>query len=311
MKVFIVSPRFPYEKGKADSMTVFHLIKYLSARNHQVILATFNNREKFPEEDRTLVRKMCKDVYVLDLKKWQIGARILKNIFRKDPFQVAYYREREMQKNIDELILKHQPDVLYAHLIRTADYIKLQTKYPRILAMQIAQTLNYSRLLKYERSFVRKLFYTEEYHRVRKMEPLIIPEFDRILLISPHDKKAIATSKNEDKIFFNPHGIDVAYFSEDLKLKRVQNTIMMNADFGVPTNIDAALYFYNDIYPIIRSKKPEVKLWLVGRNPASEIRLLEKDPSVTVTGKVPGYTALFTNCHGRNCATESRGRFTK
>ena len=287
MKILIISPRFPYANGKADSMTVFHMIQYFSERQHEVILATFHNRERFPESQRDLVRQMCKEVRVVELKKWQVGSRIIKNVWNEDPFQVAYYRDKQMQRNVDELIKKHQPDILYAHLIRAADYIKACRQYPRILAMQIAQTLNYRRLIKHERSWIRKAFYTQEYRRVAKMEPKVIHDFDRVLLISPHDKKAIIPNGQANKVFYNPHGIDVSYFSEDLQLKRVQNTIMMNADFGVPTNIDAALYFYNEIYPLVKNKIPEVKLWLVGRNPAPSVKKLTSDPSVTVTGKVP------------------------
>lgn len=287
MKILIVSPRFPYAQGKADSMTVFHLIKYLSERNHQVILATFTNRERFPESERTLLRNMCHEVRVVDLKKWQVAPRIAANVLSKAPFQVAYYRDKQMQRHVDELVEKHQPDVLYAHLIRAADYIKNHEKHPRVLAMQIAQTLNYRRLIKHERNLLRKLFYTQEYHRVTKMEPTIIKNFDRVLLISPHDKKAIAPNGQARKIFYSPHGIDVNYFSQNLDVKKEDNTIVMNGDFGVPTNIDAALYFYQEIYPIIVKAVPDVKLWFVGRNPAPSILRLEKDASVMVTGKVP------------------------
>ncbi|MEM8910034.1 MAG: glycosyltransferase family 4 protein, partial [Bacteroidota bacterium] len=286
MKILIVSPRFPYAWGKADSMTVFHLIRFLSERQHQVILATFYNRERFPEEERDLVRSMCKEVQIVDLNKWKIGIQMLKNIFGAPPFQVAYYRDERMQLIINELVKKHQPDVLYAHLIRTGDYIKGHQQ-PRILAMQIAQTLNYRRLIKHERNLLRRLFYTEEYQRVAQWEPKVIHDFDRILLISPHDKNAIAPNGQAKKIFYSPHGIDVDFFSENLQLERQQNTIVMNGDFGVPTNIDAVLYFYDAIYPLIKAELPTVKLWLVGRNPAPSVKKLEKDPSVTVTGKVP------------------------
>ena len=52
MKIQIVSPRFPYKHGKADSMTVFHLIEFLVERGHKVLLATYNNGEDFPEEEK-------------------------------------------------------------------------------------------------------------------------------------------------------------------------------------------------------------------------------------------------------------------
>lgn len=287
MKILIISPRFPYKQGKADSMTVFHLIQFLSQRGHQVILATFSQKDSFPEQERTLMKEMCLEVRTVPLKQWRTRWRLFINSWSKKPFQVAYYWDQEMKRTVDDLIQKHQPDVSYAHLIRTAEYLSTYPDMLKVLAMQIAQTLNYKRLIRHERNFIRKIFYTQEYRRVSQYEPEMLTRFNRILLISPHDKEAIQSKKSPNNVFFNPHGIDVDYFSEELNLERKSNTIVMNGDFGVPTNIDAALYFYTEIFPLVKSEIPETKLWLVGRNPASSIRKLEKDPSVLVTGKVP------------------------
>ena len=267
-------------------MTVFHLLKYLYERKHQVILATFTNQENFPEEESERINDFCVEVKTVPLKRWKIPLRLLFNLPGKKPFQVAYYQDKKMKANVEHLIQKHQPDVIYGHLIRVAEYIKDIGDYPTILAMQVAQTLNYRRLIMHERDFFTKTFYTWEYKRVARYEPQKVREFDRLLLISPHDKRAIFSNDRHGKIFFNPHGIDVDYFSEDLKLEREKNTLVMNGDFGVPTNIDAALYFYHDIFPLIKKEIPDVRLWLVGRNPASSVAKLATDRSVTVTGKV-------------------------
>ncbi|MEL6720369.1 MAG: glycosyltransferase [Bacteroidota bacterium] len=287
MKILIVSPRFPYKNGKADSMTVFHLIEFLTNRGHEVLLATFNNRESFPESERTYIKDICKAVKIVDLVRWKKGVRMGINIFRQQPFQVAYYKKQEMSACIHELIEEHQPDILYAHLIRTAEYLKTYQDIPKILAMQIAQTLNYQRLIKHEGNFLRKLFYTREYQRVAKYEPKIVRPFERILIISPHDKKAISPNHIDHKVFYNPHGVDVKYYAENLKFDRSSNVIMMNGDFGVPTNIDGALHFYKNIFPKIKASIPSIKLWLVGRNPHSSIEKLRQDEAVTVTGRVP------------------------
>ncbi len=288
MKILIVSPRFPFKQGKADSMTVYHLIEFLQGKGHQVILATFDNGERFSQAEREHLKAMCADVRVLPMKRWKKILHLAIGTLEGIPFQTAYYRRPKMQQQIDELIQKHQPDVLYAHLIRTSHYLKKHNNIPRVIAMQIAQTLNYSRLVQHEKNTLRKLFYTLEYRRVRAYEPKVIATFERILLISPHDKASVSPNSADEKVFFNPHGIDVNYYAEDLQLTRQNNVIAMNGDFGVPTNIDGAMYFYHHIYPRVKAAIPDVQLWLVGRNPhASILQLAKQDTSVTVTGRVP------------------------
>jgi len=287
MKILIVSPRFPYKHGKADSMTIFHLIEFLTERGHEVLLATFNNQENFPEAERSYIESICTAVKVVDLVRWKKRIRLGLNTFGNEPFQVAYYRDELMTQYIDELVEQYKPDLLYAHLIRTAEYLKDYQTIPKILAMQIAQTLNYKRLIQHEENLVRKIFYTQEYQRVAKYEPQIVRPFERILMISPHDKKAISPNHIDHKVFYNPHGVDVNYYKENLEVEKLSNTIVMNGDFGVPTNIDGALHFYKNIFPSIKAALPEVKLWLVGRNPHPSIEKLAQDEAVIVTGRVP------------------------
>ncbi len=287
MKILIISPSFPFRQGKADSMTVFHMIEYLHQRGHEIILATFDNRERFSNGEREELKAMCQEVRVLPMKRWKKLFYMGRNFLLEKPFQVAYYWRPEMQQVVDGLVEIHQPDVLYAHLIRASSYLEKYQQIPRVVGMQIAQTLNYGRLIKHEKNRLRRIFYTQEYRRVKKYEPKVVKTFDRILLISPHDRKAVAPETHYNKIFFNPHGVDVAYYSEDQKLTRQKNVIAMNGDFGVPTNMDGAHFFYQEVYPLIKAEIPDAKLWLVGRNPHPSIQqLAQKDGSVTVTGRV-------------------------
>jgi glycosyltransferase involved in cell wall biosynthesis len=52
-------------------------------------------------------------------------------------------------------------------------------------------------------------------------------------------------------------------------------------------NQDAMVYFVSEIYPKIKLKIPETRLYIVGRRPSEKIlRMGEEDDSITVTGTV-------------------------
>jgi glycosyltransferase involved in cell wall biosynthesis len=51
-------------------------------------------------------------------------------------------------------------------------------------------------------------------------------------------------------------------------------------------NIDAAVWFRTQVWPLVLAEVPEAELLLVGRNPTNAVRALE-GPSVQVTGTVP------------------------
>lgn len=61
-------------------------------------------------------------------------------------------------------------------------------------------------------------------------------------------------------------------------------------------NVTAALYLVNDIMPLVWAQRPDVEVWIVGRDPTAEVRKLAANqptlpgsgqPRVVVTGGVP------------------------
>lgn len=61
---------------------------------------------------------------------------------------------------------------------------------------------------------------------------------------------------------------------------------IMSGDFSFAPNIDAALYFVDEVLPLIRKSHHDATLCCTGKDPVSEIRRLAGDPGITVTGFV-------------------------
>jgi glycosyltransferase involved in cell wall biosynthesis len=51
-------------------------------------------------------------------------------------------------------------------------------------------------------------------------------------------------------------------------------------------NVTMVLYLANEIMPRIWARKPEVKLWIIGKDPSNKIKSLARKPAITVTGAV-------------------------
>jgi sugar transferase (PEP-CTERM/EpsH1 system associated) len=266
-------------------MTVYRLIRYFAQR-HEVYLACFYNSDAelsyVPE-----LNKLCKEVQCVKLKHWQAALNMVYALPNSGmPLQVAYYRDKRMRNVVDDMLKRCKPDLAYAHLIRMGEYIKGKSAIPRVLAMQISQTLNYRRMIANVRSVFYKMLYHVEYDRVRKYEPAITRSFDSCLLISKHDKRSLEGHHQLHNIFYSPHGVDIEFYTRSIPVAK-EKAILFCGVLETPTNIDAALYFYRDIYPLVKKRVSDVRLYLVGKNPPTSIRkLAETDASVVVTGFV-------------------------
>jgi glycosyltransferase involved in cell wall biosynthesis len=65
-----------------------------------------------------------------------------------------------------------------------------------------------------------------------------------------------------------------------------QECIAFSGNMSFRPNVDAVLYFYNNVFPLVRARRPDVRLHVIGTDPADEIKALAEDNSVVVTGHV-------------------------
>jgi glycosyltransferase involved in cell wall biosynthesis len=62
---------------------------------------------------------------------------------------------------------------------------------------------------------------------------------------------------------------------------------MITGGMDYITNIDAACFFAQEIFPLLQSQYPQLQLWIVGANPAPQVLALTHNSQITVTGRVP------------------------
>ncbi|MDO8344630.1 MAG: glycosyltransferase [Cellvibrio sp.] len=63
------------------------------------------------------------------------------------------------------------------------------------------------------------------------------------------------------------------------------NKIIFVAGFGHPPNTDAAVWFVQEIYPLIKAQRPDTALYLIGSKPTEQVLQLQTE-SIVVTGYV-------------------------
>lgn len=66
---------------------------------------------------------------------------------------------------------------------------------------------------------------------------------------------------------------------------REEDNIIFSGLMDKPVNIDACIFFYNEIFPKILKRKPNIKFYIVGPNPSYKIKRL-KNNNVSIIGAV-------------------------
>lgn len=285
LNIVVVAPRFPFPLDRGDRLTIYNLLQFFSKR-HRVSLVCFLEADQDPSwVDK--VKPFCEQVVTVPLSKARVYTNSVLGVLGRVPLQVRYYADPAMTEAVHKLVATQKPDLLYAHTIRMGQYIEPFHNLPRVLAMQISMTLNYRRLAERAKGLLRKRLYTLEYRKLRDFEGQYARKFDKVLLISPHDLQAIERDAPKDNVFFSPHGVDYEFFTADPAVEKVPSSLIFTGNMGYAPNVDAARFFYEQIFPFVRERVPDVRWTIVGTSPAPEVVALADDPAVTVTGRVP------------------------
>ena len=187
-----------------------------------------------------------------------------------------------------------------------------------------AMSMFYFRMYK-SHPFPKNLFYLYQAVLYKKFEKKTMKKIRNWIVCSEIDKKYLKGISSNVNIHVVPNAVDPSYFSpssrpfttskESRSLPRhlrgvtnfspsksgttpprrspsghlrgeYFNTLLFRGLMDKPVNIDAALFFIRSIFPIVKKKIKNVKLYIVGPKPPSVIRKYNDGKSIFVTGFV-------------------------
>ena len=283
MNILLVTPRFPFPTRTGDTLTVFHLLRHFSQR-HAVDLVSCTT-EPLPRRYREAIVPYCRAMRTVRISSARSFLNGIGAVLRREPLQAAWFHSPEIAATIAELTSRRDYQVVYAHTVRAARYlIEQPTQAVRILAMQISMQLNYQRLARYERNPLYRLAFKHEAARLGSFERSLVEKFDRTLVISEVDRAAISPGPS-DRFFECPHGVTLDEEPIDAG-SRETNSIVFSGNMNYRPNVDAAVFFYREIFPRIRTRFPDALFYVVGANPDPSIQALDADDGVRITGEV-------------------------
>lgn len=295
MKILALCHDFP-SPSFSDTLAVFHLLKHLSRSfGHEVILVSFlsgderycGELEKFCSIETPVRIQRAKSVAGIvtqSIKRMMDLRNLLSKIRSGGPFisPLDYYYSQLMSRRIQEVMAREKPDILY--LTRPMAAYVQTIPLPKIIQPYDA-VYEWHRQMYRAAKGVKKLLYYATYRMTRSYEAKLYSKFDACLVVTKEDRELLCSLCSHINCIVLPNGVDTEYFKPIDTEEDFPSLIFVSDMSGSPTT-DNVLHFYKEILPMIRKELPEVKLYLVGRNPVDEIANLACDPQVTVTGYV-------------------------
>lgn len=290
MRILFLTEMFPdtIECG-ARLMTVNRIREYVKEGHSVCLVSFFTETINISSKESIEILKIVDQSFILDSHFRSKLNRKLRTILCRNFIEYSdKYKNKYNVAFINSLLEKNNFDFLH---------IEGLTVYPLVARIKEIKPIpkiifaNDEKYLAYKRAFpsynlIQKVYQSIIARRFLELEKSIAKKHT-IVFVSDIDSESLKEHVSDGKIITIRNGIDLNYFNpnEDFPNQESDEYIVFTGNMNFGPNINAILWFYNNVWNEFQKRHSHIKLYIVGNNPSPEIIKL-KSKNVVVTGRV-------------------------
>lgn len=288
MNILVCTKTIPYLLTSGDNLRIHNIFSILS-KSHNVYLL-YNNSE---ENQRCLpyIKNIgiFKDCIALSLPGGTIYDRTFSLILSGSKVNQdwgLYKHKYLVNSSLHEIIEKYQIDIIHSNFVFMNLLISDFYDVPKVLDLTDSHSLYYKRELFRCDSLIDFCFNLCRFMAFRIGERNLMNQFDKTTVVSSVDQAYLQKLDTKVPVTVIPNGVDTNYFSKINTINEDYPSILFSGNMSFPPNIDAVLYIYSKILPLIKLQIPNVKFYIVGTDPSPVVKNLHDGKNIIVTGFV-------------------------
>lgn len=266
-------------------MRSYNLLKQLY-KKHDITLFCYirsDDEKKYIPE----LEKYCKKVRVFKRRKAWHPWNVFMSGITPYPFLVSIYISPSFKKAVAQELKDDDYDLIHSETFYVMPNIP-RTSVPIFLVEQTIEYLVYQRFVEMLPTYLLPLkpLLLLDVFKIRWWEKYFWNKAKRLAAMSQDDKRFMEKMDPKLRVDVIANGVDVSHFEKTKRRFTENPTILFVGQFRWLPNKDAAKFLVREVWPIIKQKYPDARLWIVGRNPTPDILNLEKTEGVKVDGGV-------------------------
>jgi len=287
MKILWVKSDFLHPTERGGQIRTLETLRRLHQR-HEIHYVAYENAA-FPEglarASEYATRAYPLEHHVPSHRSPAFAAQVAAGLFAALPVAISRYRSAAMTAKIAELTRTLGCDRLVCDFAAPAANIPNLGDW--IVFQHNVETMIWRRHHESAPDPLRKFYFGLQANRMFAFERHVCTQAGHIIAVSREDAETMRQLFGATRISHVPTGVDTERFVPPPASPAVADLVFIGAMDWMP-NMDGIRYFVREILPLVRRRRPEVTLAIVGRTPPPAIEALAADdPKITVTGTVP------------------------
>lgn len=282
MRILFVVPNVP----SSIRPRPLHFIRGLS-RMHQVsvvCLATSRADDHLASQ----LRQHCHSLEVIRLPRWRSLWNCLLALFSANSLRCAYFYSPRLRDFVKAKVEANEVDLIHVEHLKSLPMVEdCFGQVPVVFDAVDCLSMLESRRSAVTKNPLIKLFSWMEKKKFALSEAKVSRESNRVIITSMVDRHAYPIPAGlRERIDVIPNGVDLEHFGFR-QFEPQKNLLVFCAKLDYFPNRDAALYFAQCIWPLVRKRRPELHLEIVGNRPPRSVQRLDGKDNIRVIASVP------------------------
>ena len=291
MRVLYFSPRICWPTVSGAHLRDFYFARELARQAELTYLGLVS--EDSPAQAERLRGQLSSSgsVEVVAIRRDASYRRsnILRGLIGPTPLNVLNFTSPRVMAELERLLQRRSFDVVQIesmHLIAYARHIRrLAPRTRLILDWHNIESEILGRYAENDSNPLRRLYARRTATLSRYVEDELLRLCHTHTVCSEREREVLQRRVPGTRIEVVGNGVDCEFFAAAAVHRGPRQDVLFMGKMDYHANIDAALFFVAKVWPLIRARRPELRLVIVGANPARQILDL-RGQGITVTGTV-------------------------
>jgi len=294
LKLLFLTPQLPYPPHQGTTLRNFNILKNLAPR-HEIHLLSFGASH---ELENSPLREFCARLEIVPPPTRPMWRRAFETFFHPLPDMARRLDSPPLAQKLTTLLNANRYDVVQIEGIEMANAwfnqkSKIENQKLIFDDHNAEWTLQKTAYETDRQNFKRwhgALYSWIQYHKLKRFERAVCLNANAVVAVSRQDADAIAQLDARIKPFVIPNGVDCEYYApapeRAAQASRAWSCVFTGKmDFR--PNVDACVWFADEILPLLRNEIPLAQVSFVGQKPSDQVLALKQRAGVEVTGFVP------------------------
>jgi sugar transferase (PEP-CTERM/EpsH1 system associated) len=297
MRILQLTPQFPWPTYQGTTLRNFNILKQLAQRHE---LHLFSILDAGDEPNAGPVPELCASISTAPAPARSTGQRLRDLMTTASPDMARRLWSRQAAATLRDVAQSLRPDILLIEGIEMAPYFfhlraaGLDAK-KSIYDAHNAETLLQQRAARADiqrpKRWPAALYSGIQTQKLRRYEQNLTRSVTGIAAVSQPDATFLRNLAPQTPIEIVTNGVDLALYHPHEPFAPIFDRpgphLVFTGKMDFRPNVDAALWFANQVMPHLRTAGIDAHFWIVGRNPHPRLKTLLRRNDVSITGQVP------------------------